>query len=86
MASQLPYRRRLAGDARFEASLARWPSLKTFAAQVERTRDLDIDPDVVEMFDLLSEAYEAGAVFGTVPVREALARAAEEARRIIDAR
>ncbi|HUF26319.1 MAG TPA: sugar ABC transporter substrate-binding protein [Gemmatimonadaceae bacterium] len=86
VASQLPYRRRLAADARFEASLARWPSLKTFAAQVERTRDLDIDPDVVEMFDLLSEAYEAGAVFGTVPVREALARAAAEARRIIDAR
>ena len=46
----------------------------------------DLDPDVVEIFDVLSEAYEEGAVFGLVPVREALAKAAAEVRRIIDAR
>lgn len=85
-ASQLPYRRGLAADPRFADALDRWPTLRTYAAQVGRTRDLDIDPDVVEMFDLLSEAYESAAVFGTVPVRTALARAAEEARRIVDAR
>jgi len=85
-ASQLPYRRRLAWDARFTAALARWPSLATYAAYVGRTRDIDLDPDVVEIFDLLSEAYEGAAVYGTVPVRHALARAAAEARKIIDAR
>ena len=85
-ASQLPYRRGLALDPRFTASLARWPTLATYATYVERTRDLDIDPDVVEIFDLLSDAYEAGAVYGTMSVRQALAKAASEARKIVDAR
>jgi multiple sugar transport system substrate-binding protein len=85
-ASQLPYRRGLAGDPRFAAALARWPTLTTYATFVERTRDLDLDPDVVEIFDVLSDAYEEAAVYGTVPVRRALARAAAEARKILDAR
>ena len=85
-ASQLPYRRGLAGDARFTRSLARWPTLSTYAAEVEHTRDLDIDPDVVEIFDAISEAYEAGSVYGTLAPREAVARAAKEARRIVRAR
>jgi multiple sugar transport system substrate-binding protein len=85
-ASQLPYRRALASDARFRGVLAQSPVLPLFARQVERTRDLDIDPDIVEIFDLISEAYEAAAIYGVVPVREALARAAAEARKIVDAR
>ncbi|MEO8910604.1 MAG: extracellular solute-binding protein [Gemmatimonadaceae bacterium] len=86
IASQLPYRRGLATDPRFTRSLARWPTLATYATYVERTRDIDIDPDVVEIFDLLSEAYEESAVYGTVPVRQALDKAAAEARKVIDAR
>jgi multiple sugar transport system substrate-binding protein len=85
-ASQLPYRRGLASDPRFGASLARWPTLATYATYVERTRDLDLDPDVVEIFDSLSEAYEASAIYGVVPVRVALAKAAAEAGRMLDAR
>ncbi len=71
---------------RFTQSLAKWPTLATYATYVERSRDLDIDPDVVEIFDLISEAYEEAAVYGTVPVREALSRAAAEAERLLDAR
>ena len=85
-ASQLPYRRGLAGDNRFTVSLKKWPTLSTFATYVERTRDIDLDPDVVEMFDLLSEAYEEAAIYGKTPVREALSRAAGEARTILNAR
>lgn len=85
-ASQLPYRHGLAADPRFTRSLARWPTLATYARYVERARDIDIDPDVVEIFDLLSEAYEESAVYGTVPVRVALDRAASEARKVINAR
>jgi multiple sugar transport system substrate-binding protein len=85
-ASQLPYRRDLDSDPRFTTSLAQWPTLATYATYVERARDLDLDPDIVEIFDLISEAYEAGAVYGTIPVREALTRAATEAGRILDAR
>ena len=85
-ASQLPYRRGLASDPRFAVSLARWPTLATFATYVGQTRDLDLDPDVVEIFDLLSEMYEHAAVYGTRPVREALTRAATEAQKVLDAR
>jgi multiple sugar transport system substrate-binding protein len=85
-ASQLPYRRGLAFDSRFTAAIQRWPTLASYAQHVERTRDLDIDPDIVEIFDLISEAYEASGIYGIVPVPEALTRAATEARKIIDAR
>ncbi|MCA1649598.1 MAG: sugar ABC transporter substrate-binding protein, partial [Acidobacteria bacterium] len=85
-ASQLPYRRGLAADSRFATSLARWPTLATYAKYVERTRDLDLDADVVEIFDILSEAYEQASIYGTVPVRQALNSAAEEARKVLDAR
>ena len=85
-ASQLPYRRGLASDPRFTVSLARWPTLSTYANYVERSRDLDIDPDVVEIFDLLSEAYEEAAVYQTTSVSEALKKAAREARNIVNAR
>lgn len=85
-ASQLPYRRGLASDPRFTAPLARWPTLSTYAEYVERSRDLDLDPDVVEIFDLLSEAYEESAIYQTTPVKDALKKAAREARNIVNAR
>jgi multiple sugar transport system substrate-binding protein len=85
-ASQLPYRRRLASDSRFTESLTRWPTLSTYASYVERTRDLDLDPDVVEIFDLLSEAYEESAIYATTPVKDALKKAAREATNIVNAR
>ncbi len=85
-ASQLPYRRGLVHDRRFTAALARWPTLSTYAAHVERTRDLDIDADIVEIFDLISEAYEAAGIYGVVPVRRAVSEAAAAAREIVRAR
>ena len=57
-----------------------------YARLVERTRDIDLDPDIVEIFDLLSEAYEGAGIYGVTPVRRALTKAATEARKIIDAR
>ena len=85
-ASQLPYRKALARDPRFTQSLAKWPPLATYATYVERTRDLDIDPDVVEIFDVISEAYERGAIYGIIPVKPAIAKAADDVRKLIRAR
>ncbi len=85
-ASQLPYRRGLASDPRFTVPLARWPTLSTYATYVERSRDLDIDPDVVEIFDILSEAYEESAIYQTTSVRDAVKKAAAEARNVVNAR
>ena len=85
-ASQLPYRHGVSGDPRFAKSLALWPTLDKYSTFVERGRDIDVDPDIVEIFDLISEAYEGASIYGTVPVRKALTDAANEARNIIRAR
>jgi multiple sugar transport system substrate-binding protein len=85
-AAQLPYRRALASDGRFAAALTRWPTLQAYAARADRGRDIDIDPDIVEVFDILSEAYEAAAIYGTVTPEQAVRDAAGEARAVLRAR
>jgi hypothetical protein len=85
-AAQLPYRRGLAADPRMRDALARWPGLDRYAARVEQSRDVDLDPDVVEIFDILSEAYEASAMHGRVPAADAVRAAAAEAREVLRAR
>ena len=85
-AAQLPYRRGLATDPRMARALARWPGLARYAARVEHSRDVDLHPDVVEVFDILSEAYEASAMYGRVPAERAIRAAAAEAREVIRAR
>lgn len=85
-AAQLPYRRGLAGDPRLSDALAPWPGLARYAGQIERSRDVDLHPDVVEIFDILSEAYEASAIYGRVPAGRAVSAAAAEAREVLRAR
>jgi multiple sugar transport system substrate-binding protein len=84
--AQLPYRRALASDGRFAAALARWPTLPAYAARADRGRDIDVDPDIVEVFDILSEAYEAASIYGTVPPEQAVREAAAEVRTVLRAR
>jgi multiple sugar transport system substrate-binding protein len=85
-AAQLPYRRALASDGRFAAALTRWPTLEAYAGRADRSRDIDIDPDVVEIFDILSEAYEAAAIYGTMSPEQAIREAADEVRGVLRAR
>jgi multiple sugar transport system substrate-binding protein len=85
-AAQLPYRRALAGDGRFAQALARWPTLTAYAARADRGRDIDVDPDIVEVFDIVSEAYEAAAIYGVTPPELAVREAAAEVRAVLRAR
>jgi multiple sugar transport system substrate-binding protein len=84
-AAQLPYRRGLAEDPAFAEALARWPTLPAYAKTVEHSRDVDLHPDIVEVFDILSEAYEAGAIYGKVPAEKAIRDAALEVGKVIGA-
>jgi multiple sugar transport system substrate-binding protein len=86
LTAQLPHRRGLLQGRRFRAALARWPTLRDYARRVERARDLDLHPDIIEILDILSEAYEASAIYGVEPPARALARAADEARVVIGGR
>jgi multiple sugar transport system substrate-binding protein len=83
MTAQLPFRRRVARDPRFAAALRRWPTLPRFADRIEKSRDMDIHPDVVEILDIVSEAYEASSIYGTEDADDALRGAASEARVVI---
>jgi multiple sugar transport system substrate-binding protein len=85
-AAQLPYRRALVSDVRFATALTRWPTLQAYAARADRARDLDLDPDIVEVFDILSEAYEAAAIYGVVSSEQAVREAAREVRAVLHAR
>lgn len=85
-AAQLPYRRGLTEDPRMARALARWPGLDRYAARVDHSRDIDLHPDVVEVFDILSEAYEASAMYGRIPADRAVRMAAAEAREVLRAR
>ncbi len=85
-AAQLPYRRGLGSDRRFAEALTRWPTLEAYAALADRGRDIDIDPDIVEVFDILSEAYEAAAIYGTLGPEQAVGQAAAEVRELLRAR
>jgi multiple sugar transport system substrate-binding protein len=85
-AAQLPYRRALASDRRFAVALTSWPTLEAYAALADRSRDIDIDPDIVEIFDILSEAYEAAAIYGTMSPEQAIREAAGEVREVLRAR
>ena len=53
---------------------------------MERTRDLDVHRDSVEILGILSEAYEAAAIYGTISPARAIRDAAEEARKVVRAR
>ena len=86
LTAQLPFRRDLSHDRRFAAAIARWPTLDRFAAKIERSRDLDPHPDIIEVFDILSEAYEASAIYGVEPTADALRRASAEAKVVTRAR
>ena len=44
---------------------------------------MDIHPDVVEILDIVSEAYEASSIYGTEDADDALRGAAGEARVVI---
>ncbi len=85
-AAQLPYRRALASDGRFATALTLWPTIQAYAARADRSRDIDIDPDIVEVFDILSEAYEAAAIYGVVSPEQAVRQAADEVRAVLRAR
>lgn len=85
MAAQVPYRRGVAQDPRLAPSIAHWQGLPVAASRIERVRDIDVSPQIVEVFDILSEAYEASAVYDRVSPRDAVAAAAREARTVLRA-
>jgi multiple sugar transport system substrate-binding protein len=83
--AQLPYRQAVNSDPRFAGALRRWPTLISYASQVERSRDLDLHVDIVEIFDILSGVYEAAAIYSRSTPERAVEDAIDRITRVIHA-
>jgi multiple sugar transport system substrate-binding protein len=83
-ASQIPLRRRLFESEPFASALRSAPLLATLARHVEHLRGTDDTPQLVEIFDTVSQAYEAGAIHGVVPAEQAVHKAARRVQQILE--
>ena len=84
LCDQLPVRGDLLSNALFADYFARRAGMVTFARQVPFTRGVDAVPDLKEILDAISQAYERCAVYGRTPPAQAVHDAAQRVQMIID--
>jgi len=81
--SQVPMRRKLFETEPFATTLKTRPKMATLARAVSHIKGTDDTIHLVEIYDILSQAFEAGAVLGLKPPEQAVAAAAKRAQRIL---
>jgi multiple sugar transport system substrate-binding protein len=74
---QFPRRKNIAADPTFEAYLNENPGLKPFAIQADYIRGVDNNPNIVEVFDIISQEYEACVMYGRKSPEKAIKDAAD---------
>ena len=84
MTRQVPLRAGLEESPSVRALLGREPVLEAFVRQAARLCPLDRTEHLVQVFDILSEAYEAASVFGVVPPARALSDAADRVDYLVE--
>lgn len=82
MTSQIPLRRGLTGDSAFRDYFAMHPLVAAFAHQAEHVIPLDDSPHIVQLLDYLSRQYEASAMYGIIPARQAVANTEQYLSRV----
>jgi multiple sugar transport system substrate-binding protein len=82
-ASQIPIRKDVLEDDYFSDFFKEHHKLRRFAKQAPLTRGVDADPELREIFDAISQEFEACCIMGRRTPEEAVRRAAERAREII---
>ena len=81
---QMPIRKDLTGNSLFKDFFRENPNLVYFAEQAPYTRGMDGVSDLKEIFDAISQEYEACAIFNRQEPAVAIKNAAERARVIIE--
>ncbi len=84
LCDQLPVRGDLLTNTLFAPYFASRPAMVTFAREVPYTRGVDAVPDLKEILDAISQAYERCSVYGRTRPAEAIADAAKRVRMIMD--
>ena len=83
MTDQLPRRKNLFRDPYFQTYFRNNPRMIPFARQARYVRGTDGCPVLKEVFDAISQQFEAGVIYGVVPVEVALEMAARRVRLIL---
>ena len=75
--SQLPRRKKLDSNALYRNYFDENPKMKIFAEQANFVKGTDTTPVLKEVFDIISQEYEACVVYGIKSPEEAVAAAAD---------
>ncbi len=84
IANQIPVRGDLLKNPLFESYFRRNPIMMHFAEQAVYTRGMDAAPDLKEIFDAISQEYEACAVYGRKSPVEAVQETARRTNLIVE--
>ncbi len=84
IANQIPARYDLLDNPLFEDYFKQNPLVVKFANQAPYTRSVDAIPGLKEIFDAISQEYEASSVYGMKDPAQALSDAARRSRVILD--
>jgi len=82
--TQLPRRKKLIKIKQFADYFEKNPKLKPFAIQAEHVRGTDVCAQLKEIFDVISQEYEACVIYDTKTPEEAINDAAEAAQVILN--
>lgn len=84
LATQLPLRKDLLSDSLFLGYFERNPRLRPFAEQAQFIRGVDQSPVMKEIFDIISQEYEACVLYSTKTPEQAIDDAAKRVRLILE--
>jgi multiple sugar transport system substrate-binding protein len=84
IANQIPVRGDLLTNPIFSSYFEKNPVMVSFARQAPYTRGMDAVPDLQEIFDAISQEYEACCVYGRVSPADAIRDAAKRTRLIVE--
>ncbi|MFA4864325.1 MAG: hypothetical protein WC605_11225, partial [Bacteroidales bacterium] len=81
---QFPRRRNISTNPVFESYFNENPGLKPFAVQADYIKGVDNHPQIVEVFDIISQEYEACVIYGRKTPEEAVKDAAGAVNVLLD--
>ena len=82
--NQIPVRGDLKSNELFAGYFRRNPLMTSFAEQAPYTRGMDAAPDLKEIFDAISQEYEACTVYSRKTPQEAIHDAADRTKAIVE--
>ncbi len=84
VANQIPIRKDMLTNPLFKEYFEQNPNMIEFAKAAVYTRSVDAAPDLKEIFDAISQEYEASAVYGRKSPEEATKSAQQRIKVIVD--